>query len=323
LNTKKLLSRAVEKWPVKVLSVAAALVLFVFHRMSTLETRFFSVPLAVETGADLVPISSYPRFIKVTLRGDANSIYPIVENDIEAYIDLKKHRAEGWYRAPVQIRKKGSAVDVEPLEISVDPLEVSLQLDHRIVKTLSLAANIRGSPASGFELVSHSLFPAQVAAEGPRLVLEPLSQLGTEAVDLEGRSEDFTITVNILNPDSRIVTRGSKTAEFRGRVSPVPVSAAMRSRDFDGIPVAVKGLNPGFQANWGGATGSVRLQGERTLLDTFKPPDDFLSLDCSGLHEPGTYTLPVLISVPPEFSSVHQEPRELIVVISIRDGGAP
>jgi hypothetical protein len=81
LNGRKLLIKVVENWPVKVLSIALAIILFVFHRMSVLEDRFFSVPLKVETAGTLIPASPYPRMVRVSLRGDANSIYPILEDD--------------------------------------------------------------------------------------------------------------------------------------------------------------------------------------------------------------------------------------------------
>jgi len=129
LNSRKLIAKITDKWPAKVLSVAAALILFVFHRMGTLETRYFSTPLQVETGVDLVPSGTYNQVVRVNMRGDATSIYSILDSDIEAYIDLKKYTKEGRYQVPVHIRKKGSALGVEPLEISVDPLQITLWLE--------------------------------------------------------------------------------------------------------------------------------------------------------------------------------------------------
>jgi YbbR domain-containing protein len=317
LNSRKLLARVVEKWPAKVLSVAAALILFVFHRMNTLESRFFSVPLRVETSAALVPISSYPRLVRVSLRGDANSIYPIVEDDIEAYIDLTKHTEPGWYRAAVQIRKMGSAVGVEPLEISVDPLEISLQLDQKISKTVPLIPNVRGNAALGFDLVSHSLSPAQVTVEGPRSVLGSVSDMSTEAVDLEGKNDDFTVMAAIVNPNPFVVIRGGGTAEFRGLIRP-----AVPAMNIDGIPIIVKGLDQRFEADAGYRTGSVRLEGSQDMLDMFVPSPDFLSVDCSALHAPGTYTLPVTIDLPNGLVPLRREPMELNLTVTLRGSEA-
>jgi hypothetical protein len=218
LNSRKLLSQAVEKWPAKVLSVAVALILLVFHRMSSLESRFFSVPLRLEAGTVLAPASPYAQVVRVTMRGDANSIFPILEEDIEAYIDLRKIELEGQYRLPVQVRKHGSAVGVEPLEISVDPLEISLTLERKVGKTIPVIPNFHGRVESGFDLVSQSLTPSTVLAEGPASLIESLGEFQTGPIDLEGRNGDFTLIVNILNRDPLVAIRGNGMAEFRAQV---------------------------------------------------------------------------------------------------------
>lgn len=314
LNSRKLLARVVEKWPAKVLSVAAALILFVFHQMSILESRFFSVPLRLEIGGELVPVSAYPQMVRVTLRGEPNSIYPIAEDDIEVYIDLSKHTAPGWYRSPVQFRKKESALEVEPLEISVDPMEVSIQLDRRISKSVPLSADTRGNVGEGFELVSRSLTPDQVTIEGPQGALASLVELSTEAIDLEGRNGSFTQAARILNPDPRISIRGNGTAEFQAIIRPL-----VPAMNIEGIPITVKGLDPRFEANLDGATGSVRLEGRRELLDMFVPAPDFLSVDCSALRAPGAYILPVQIDhLPGGLKPARREPLELRLTVALK-----
>lgn len=310
LNSRKFITSVVENWPAKVLSVALALVLFVFHRMSTLETRFFSVPLAVQANEALIPASSYARSIKVSLRGDANSIYPILESDIEAFIDLTRHESEGWYRAPVQVRKKGSALGVEPLEISVDPLEIYLQLDRKISKTLPLTANLRGKVASGFDMVSHSISPAQVIVDGPLNALDSVIEFRTDIIELDGRNGDFNVMVNIQNPNPLFVIRGNGMAEFRGIIRPsVPV------RNIENIPIELIGLNSQFKAEASSKTGSVRIEGSQIALDIFIPAPGFFTVDCSSLAEPGTFTLPVFISLPNDFTLVRREPDEITVTL--------
>ena len=218
LNSRKLIAKIADKWPAKVLSVAAALILFMFHRMSTLETRFFSTPLRVENGSELVPASVYTHVVRVNLRGDAGSIYTILDSDIEAYIDLTSYISEGWHQVPVQIRKKGSALGAEPLEITTDPLELNLRLEYGISRNIPLQPVFRGTAASGFEMVAHFLNPSRVVAVGPRSIMEAITYFPTGIIDLEGRDEDFAIMVNIENNDPLIVIQGNGMTEFRGAV---------------------------------------------------------------------------------------------------------
>jgi len=219
LNSTKLLAKIIEKWPAKVLSVAAALIISIFYRMNTLETRFISVPLLVESDDDFIPASSYVHTVRVSLRGESNSINPIMEDDIEAYIDLKKYMAEGAYRIPIQIRKKGSALGVEPLEISVVPMELTLVLEQRTIKNIPVFPVFSGNVAEGYELTGQLLFPTEVIAEGPRSAIESIYEFYTDTISLDGRYENFTVMVNIINDNPQITIHGSRVCEYRGTIS--------------------------------------------------------------------------------------------------------
>jgi len=218
LNSSKLLAKIIEKWPAKVLSVAAALIISVFYRMNTLETRFISIPLMLESADSLIPSSSYASTVKVSLRGEANSINPILEEDIEAYIDLKKYNKEGVYRIPVQIRKNGSALGVEPLEISVVPIEITLVLEQKTIRNIPVYPVFSGNIAEGYEMTGQSITPAEVTAEGPKSALEAIYEFNTDTVILDGRYENFTVMANIINDNPQITIHGSRICEYSGTV---------------------------------------------------------------------------------------------------------
>jgi len=219
---RKYLEKITEKWPVKALSVAAALLLSIFHRMNTLETRFFSTPLRIEANDTLVPASSFTQVIRVSLRGEANSIFPVLEEDIETYIDLGRYTNEGLYRIPVQIRRKGSALGVEPLEVSVDPVEISVRLEQKIIRNINVTPVFQGNVAEGYELTSQSFFPEVVIAEGPRSGIEALYEFNTGTIDLNGRYEDFSTIVNILNNNPLIIIHGNRMLEYKGTIRRIP-----------------------------------------------------------------------------------------------------
>jgi len=222
LINRKLLEKITEKWPVKALSVAAALILFVFHRMNTLESRFFSAPLTIETNDIFVPANSFTGVIRVGLRGEANSIFPILEEDIETYIDLGRYTSEGLYRIPVQIRRKGSALGIQPLEVSVDPIEISVRLERKTIRNINIAPVFEGNVAEGYELTSQSIVPDVVIAEGPRSGIEALYEFSTGTIDLNGRYEDFSVIVNIINNDPLIVIHGNRMIEYKGTIRRIP-----------------------------------------------------------------------------------------------------
>ena len=200
------------------LSVAAALIISVFHRINTLETRFFSTPLRIEQNELLVPANSYTQIVRVGLRGETNVIHAIFEDDIETYIDLRRYTSEGSYRIPVQIRRKGSAIGVDPIEISVDPVEITVRLENKISRNINVTPVFQGIIANGYELTGQFINPTSVIAEGPRSYLETLHEFMTGTIDLEGRYEDFSVMVNIINDDPLIIIHGNKMIEYRGTI---------------------------------------------------------------------------------------------------------
>jgi len=218
MNSRELFVKITEKWPVKVLSLAAAILISLFYKMGTLETRFFSSPLRVESDDLLVPASSYPQTVKINLRGEKNSIFPILEEDIEAYIDLGKYTLENTYRIPVQIRKKGSVLGIEPLEITVEPADILIKLENKTSRAVEILPSFRGYIAEGYEMTSQTINPSSVIAEGPRSNVQALHEINTAEIDLEGRSKDFSMLINIINNDPLIVIHGSRMIEYRAAI---------------------------------------------------------------------------------------------------------
>ena len=311
MKNKKLIDIVVENWPVKVLSVAAAIVLFMFNRMSALEERFFSVPLGVSLDGTLVPASSYPRMVRVTLRGEANSIFPILEDDIEAYIDLTKYKSEGVFKAPVLVRKKGTAAGVDPLEIHVDPMEVAVAVEKKETKKVGITPSFRGYLENGYELSAYSIEPSQIEISGPASVVSRVMDVTTDFIELSGRKEDFSASVKIVNRESLINLRGDARVEFKGTIE-----QSIMIRTLERLPIVISGLPSGFIARPQVNFGSVKLQGSQNDLESYLPEASLLSLDCSDVTAPGLYILPLVVSAPPNFSVVRFDPIEITVEIA-------
>jgi YbbR domain-containing protein len=116
------------------------------------------------------------------------------------------------------VRKKGSALGIEPLEITVDPVDIHIRLENKISRSVSISPSFRGSIAEGFEMTSQLAIPASVTAEGPRSIIEALREINTGTIDLGGRYENFSVMINIINNDPFIVIYGNKMVEYRGTI---------------------------------------------------------------------------------------------------------
>jgi YbbR domain-containing protein len=310
LSGKKFLAKTVENWPAKVLSIALAIVFFTFHRLSSLEDRFFSVPLNIEMNENLVAASSYTRMIRVSLRGDKSIIDPILEDDIEVYADLTKYTEPGSFRAPVQIRKNGTAQGVDSLEITVDPMEISLVLDKKVSKYVPLSPNYDGNLAAGYELSSYILSPTQILIEGPLHVMSGITELYTDIIELSGRNLDFAVLVRILNRDPLIVIRGDGVTEFRGFVT-----KSQMSRTIENLPIRLRGTPEDLVAGSSIVQGTITIEGSQNELESYVPEDELLMVNLAGIERAGTYTMPVKVNLPKEYTLIRSYPAEVKVEV--------
>ncbi|MCL2007620.1 MAG: CdaR family protein [Treponema sp.] len=314
MNINLLFKKFINNWPAKILSLTLAIIIFVFHRMVTLEERFFSSPLIIENLDGMIPSSYYPRMIRVTLRGETHGIYSIMEEDIEVFIDMEDFIIPGTYRVPVQWRKKGTAIGVDPLQVSIDPAEIIFSLDTRISRLVPVIARFRGQVEPGFIMTSFSLNPNQIIIDGPAGLMGAISELPTELIDLDGRQGNFSLTSNIIIDDPLILFRGRGTTEFNGIISQViPV------QNISNLPIIITGIREDFEAELEVNTGNLHIEGENQEdLVAFVPPPDFLRVDCSGISEPGIYILRVLTGYAPNMS-LRVEPAEVSIRITLAE----
>jgi hypothetical protein len=119
---------------------------------------------------------------------------------------------------------------------------------------------------------------------------------------------------NIANPNSLFTIWGNGTAEVSGIIRP-----AVLIQTIEGLPVTLTGLDPRFEADADGKTGSVRIQGGQSQLDAFQPSPGFLTVDCSGIVMPGTYTLPVKVDMSHSFSVIRHEPETLNITVTLKN----
>ncbi len=313
MKSSRLVERVTNNWPAKILSVAAAVLLFFFYRISTLEQRYVTVPLDVVANGYFAPTAPLPATVRVTLRGKADTIFGIRESDIEAYVDLTTYRGAGIYRVPVQIRKKGSALNAD-VEFRVDPIDVGVTLERAVQKSVQVLADIKGFPARGYQLGQYLLTPDRVTVEGPQSRVDAVADVSTDPVDLAGRTADFTsrVDLNVSDPTIRII--GNDSVEFHGVIQPIIIIKTIEPVDI--IPMD---LAPDLRLRADVTTGSIRIQGDQLAVEKIKPGDITLTVDCAQIRGPGAHILPTRPSVPSGITVLGYSPQS--VTINITRGG--
>ncbi len=310
MKSKALFERLIANWPAKILSLTAAIVFFLFNRISTLEERFFTVPIHYEIDDAYVPSSAYIKSARITLRGEGDKVFPILAEDIEVVADFLDHRAEGEFKAPLQIRKKGTALQSESLEIKVEPMEVKLQLERRLLKSLEVVPTLKGFPAQGFELGQYFLTPSSVEVEGPRSRVQNMKSISTEDIDLTGKTQDFTARVRLIQKDAYVTIRGGDVVEFKG-----VISDSVLLKTFERVEIVALDLDPNLTLSAPLATGLVKIQGSQFLLEKLKNQEIHLSVDCSQIRKPGKYVLQTRPEIPAGLLVLTYEPQEIAIEV--------
>jgi hypothetical protein len=297
--------------PVKVICLAAAVILLLFHRVTTLTERFFSVPLDVSTPAGLAVASAFPKTVRITLRGAGDAIFPILEEDVEASVSLDGHHTPGVYRAEVKAGRKGTAQGVEPLEIRVEPQSITFTLEPLTEKRVVLNPDLKGTPAYGYELVQSGISPLNVVIRGAKSRVQSVTSLDTEEIDLTGRTGSFASKVKILLPNTLLKIAGETAADFRATIQEATVQ-----HSFDGVAIAPFDLPPHLALKTVPAPGSLKMQGTQLAVDAIRPEQLRLLLDLGGVRRAGTYTLQTRPEALPGVLILDWAPRELTVDIA-------
>jgi len=301
----KLFDRMLNRWHIKVMSLLLAMVLFWLYRTSSMEERFFSIPLDIEVNDSFVIAQEHINNVRISLRG-SDEIYSILEEDITAIIDFSRHDKEGSFREPIQIFKRGSALGVEDLEIRVEPGELVMQLEEKVEMSLPVEPSLKGFPSLGYELSQFFVSPSSVTVVGPRSVMEGLDKIRTETIDISERYEDFTVSSRLVKPGATVSFPGGEVVEFRG-----VIREAILVRTLANIPVGMIDL-PSYLVPVGEPLqGSITLQGSQLELEELKEGDISFTIDCSNITRPGVYTLPVRVDLPAYFTVLNYLPREM------------
>lgn len=313
MKSVSLISRLMDRWPIKIISVALAIVLYLLFRMNTLTERQIAVPLNVITPEGFVVSSDYPDRINLTMRGEAEDIGGVLTDDVEAFVNLATFPEEGEYRVPIEFRKSGTALQPEALELRSRPREIDLTLERRTVRSLVVRPELSGFPALGYELTQYFVSPSSVTAVGPQSQMANLTELKTELIDLSGRREDFSVTTRLVRPSSQIEIPGGEIVEFRGVVDEAVVIRTIADRE-----IVVFDLPVGLQIVGELPRVSLTVQGSQLTVEAARPQDMTFYIDGSDIGGPGAYALPLKMDIPPGLAVLQVLPLEVTFDV-IRD----
>lgn len=289
-----------EHWPAKVLALVVALLLFLFNRFDSLETRVYTVPLRLVTDTALLPAQEFNSRVKVTVRGAQELVSQVTESDLEALVDFSGHQGEGVFNAPIQVNRKGVTAETAALEVSVDPLVLNLHLEQKTVRTVPVRPNFAGQPGRNYELSGFQVLPSVITVEGPRSAVEKVTAVTTEPIELRGKTDSFTLKVRVEPGSGLISFPYGGTVEVQGLMTSSLASLVLEQV----VPSAVN-LNSGLKLQSPIPVVRVRVRGTSQALQSLAKDDDgtptvVIFADLTAYTVPGEVPAVELKAVLPE-----------------------
>jgi YbbR domain-containing protein len=314
LNVDTILKKLTRNSPQKIVSLVMAIFLFMFHNINLLKSKTISSKLQIEGQTNLIITNIIPENVSVTLLGNEEDISGISGDDIITFIDISAYTEKGSYRVPVQIIKAGNVLNIDTLEMSVEPVDIRIQLDNMLRKFVRISPAISGSPAAGYDLVSENVEPSQIQIEGPETSINSIDSVTTVPLDISDRYSDFSTRLEIVIPGQLFTIDGDSHVEYRATIRPAYVS-----KYFSNISLKAVDLDESFTAEIVPDTGGITLHGKYTDIENFVPADNLLTIDCSKIKDGGDFELPVKVDAGGLFEAASYTPETAVVKVSKRE----
>ena len=289
-----------DQWPAKILALAAALLLFLFNRFDSLQVRTFSIPLRLVTDTTLVAAQEFDHRVKVTIRGTDELVSGVTEADLEALVDYSGHQGEGVFNAPVQVSRRGTAAESAALEVTVDPMVLNLHLERKVVKTVPIHPDFVGEPGKNYEMSGFQVVPSVITVEGPRSVVDKVTAVSTEPIELRGKTDSFTLKARVEPGSTLLDFPYGSTVEIQGLMTSSLASLVLENV----VPTAMN-LNSGLRLQSPLPPVRVRLRGTEVALrslakDANGAPTVGIVADLSSSMVPGEIPMVELKAMLPE-----------------------
>ncbi len=181
----------------------------------------------------------------------------------------------------VNLTKTVRPVDANGLEVghvSLSNTQVQITAGLLATKTLPLYVETTSDPADGYEVTNVDA-PSSVTLEGPLSVLNELTQIEAEPIDVSGLKEDVTVDLTLLLPDSVTLVEPEKP-----QATIHIAEAEGKTWTYDAAEIVIDDLAEEYTATIAEQTIKVTVKAEKTTLDTLKKSDIVLHVSAAGLE---------------------------------------
>ena len=300
-----------EDWIVIVLSLLAAVFLYVFYQIAQMDTTTFSVPISVQTNGNLLLVKEIPSRVKITVKGKTEDISRLTDKDFSAYLNLDYYTSPGEYSVPISFTTSDSVANISSLEIRPTPQNIDVILDEKTIGYVPVSIRTTGNPASGYEIVTKETDPKLIRIIGASSAIATVKALETELWDISDTKTNIEKQLKLLNTNKRITIDDEPIVNAK-----ITIAEIMEDKVFENTIVTLLNPKEGFEASTPILKATVTVNGPENYLKDYKLPYGFLYVDCSAISEPGEYQIDIKNYRLSNLSLVSIEPSSLLVTIT-------
>jgi YbbR domain-containing protein len=151
----------------------------------------------VNVPTDMVITSEVPRALVLRVRGPLSRLRSLDSSQAGVVIDLRG-AGEGEHEFAVENRNVAVPDGIEVLVVT--PAQIPLRLERLVQRRLPVRPRIVGEPAAGMVTGKVDVQPPAVLVSGPRLQLEALRSVTTDAVSVDGAEGPVEALVTVRSP---------------------------------------------------------------------------------------------------------------------------
>jgi hypothetical protein len=302
-------------WPAKVISLVAAVLLYFFTTLLSLQTESISVPIQYLLPAGLTQSVDYPTRVRLEIRGDKDQILKLKDETFLVKADFSEHNVEGTYSEPLKLQLiNDSAHNAETLSINLVPDEVAITLERSLSREVPVAVILNGKPKAGYELGEYYAVPSSVTVDGPQSRLSALRHVETDPISLDRHDQHFTAKVRLHTNDALVGIQNLEAVDVE-----IGIRSAAQLVTHQNVPIVLLGLPAGLHLEGSLPGGTVQLRDNQTANSPALPPLRMIA-DASQITEKGSYTLAVFPELLPSRDVAEFSPTQITVLIR---GGNP
>ncbi len=167
---------------------------------------------------EMVLVSDVPDFVALRLRGPLATLAGATEG-LEVLLDLAD--AQPGIRT-LTIDPEDIALPPEVGVVSIDPPEVTLELERLTSRLLPVAPAVEGTPSPGFVVVRVTATPSQVMVRGPGTRLRFLTQVRTSPVPVDGATGPVRSESRLIVDDALVRPTTTEPVDVVVDIAPAP-----------------------------------------------------------------------------------------------------